>query len=632
MLRVSKVVGDHLLCEANVLAFQHVYQGVTYVVAARIADGTLLDYRQLTVANTTTVLQAALTYVNSVGGGSFYLAAALWTINATLLVYSDTKFGGAGYESWIFLAAGSNCSVIRNADRVGGNSNITIEHLRIDGNKANQVAYGRPIDFKNVTQSKILFNWCLNAFDGATEATRSGGIYLEVTTYTLVQGNVCSNCGHAGINLRNSSNFNRICENYCYDNDWHGIQIDRTGEEVTACYDNIVVGNICNSNDHDGIDCHYGYRNDIIGNVCASNVGCGIWMEDPSANNNISGNTCYGNGTNNIILNPNANFHNITGNYLLLSTSSSIYLEAGTEGNNITGNYVYQAQHSGIFVMGCIRANIVGNYLYNVYDAGIDVFGDSRYSNITGNLCVNCNIAGIRIGRADFATNCVGVSVTGNLCYGSIYQGIYLDTYCVSANVTGNLCAFNGYSGIYVKSSYNTITGNACINNCQSTARAGIYLSGANYNTITSNVCTDNQATKTQDYGISATGTNQYNVIALNVVAGNQVGGISVAAFDGTNKIEENVGYNPVGNIANPFPAGAGYLLDVAAAQAFPSSGVVYTVGHSPKLVCISGGTVTQIAIDGVNTNLIQGAFHLNPGNTITVTWTGQPLGVVSAC
>jgi hypothetical protein len=99
----------------------------------------------------------------------------------------------------------------------------------------------------------------------------------------------------------------------------------------------------------------------------------------------------------------------------------------------------------------------------------------------------------------------------------------------------------------------------------------------------------------------------------------------------GTTRWKDNIGYNPKGNVATPYPVAAGYIRDTAAAQAFPTSATNYTISESPKLITIYGGTVTSISIDGVVCGLTSGAFRLEPRQVLNVVWTGQPSSVVYA-
>ena len=63
---------------------------------------------------------------------------------------------------------------------------------------------------------------------------------------------------------------------------------------------------------------------------------------------------------------------------------------------------------------------------------------------------------------------------------------------------------------------------------------------------------------------------------------------------------------------------------------ALPASGVAYTnTTPSRQLVTIGGGTVSQIAINAVSTALTSGAFVLEPGDTLTPTYSAAPTMLV---
>jgi hypothetical protein len=65
--------------------------------------------------------------------------------------------------------------------------------------------------------------------------------------------------------------------------------------------------------------------------------------------------------------------------------------------------------------------------------------------------------------------------------------------------------------------------------------------------------------------------------------------------------------------------------------SADPVSGQLYTVRQSAKTIIITGGTGTQIAIDGTPTGLPAGVFKLGIGETIEVTYSTPPTSRVSA-
>jgi hypothetical protein len=97
--------------------------------------------------------------------------------------------------------------------------------------------------------------------------------------------------------------------------------------------------------------------------------------------------------------------------------------------------------------------------------------------------------------------------------------------------------------------------------------------------------------------------------------------------------LTDNVGYNPVGAIANPWPTSNGDLTNnVGAGSPNPRSGTVYTVRHSPKTIVVTGGDLSQITINGVDTGSVAGVFKLGIGETIAITYgTRIPTSAVFA-
>ncbi|MDD4521709.1 MAG: right-handed parallel beta-helix repeat-containing protein [Methanosarcina sp.] len=76
-------------------------------------------------------------------------------------------------------------------------------------------------------------------------------------------------------------------------------------------------------------------------------------------------------------------------------------------------------------------------------------------------------------------------------------------------------------------------------------------------------------------------------------------------------RITDNIGYNPTGPLTAP---------------TLPASGTVYTnIFGYPCAVSISGGTITEIAINGVAIGQIAGEFIIPNNTTIKLTYTGTP-------
>ena len=89
-----------------------------------------------------------------------------------------------------------------------------------------------------------------------------------------------------------------------------------------------------------------------------------------------------------------------------------------------------------------------------------------------------------------------------------------------------------------------------------------------------------------------------------------------------------------MGAITNPWRP-SGDLTNDGGGSANPVSGQLYTVRQSPKTIIITGGSVTEIDIDGTSTGLSVRVFKLGIGETIAVTYSSLPehgnSGLISA-
>jgi len=155
-------------------------------------------------------------------------------------------------------------------------------------------------------------------------------------------------------------------------------------------------------------------------------------------------------------------------------------------------------------------------------------------------------------------------------------------------------------------------------NNSQTGAgtRDGIFV-GDGTGIITENTCWDNQGIKTQRYGIGAsTGSEALWIIAHNFCYGNQH-----ATLDIMWTTLVAIVYGNQGRVLNK---------GVIVAPAVPASGVALTNTYCvPMDVYVdTTGNVTNIAVNGTNTNLTSGLFHLEPSDTITLTYVAAPAWV----
>lgn len=80
------------------------------------------------------VIQAALTYVGSIGGGTVFISAGVYNISITLNIPTFTNMVGEGGGTYLYASNGLDDNVITISDKRG----ITISDVWIDGNGAGQ--------------------------------------------------------------------------------------------------------------------------------------------------------------------------------------------------------------------------------------------------------------------------------------------------------------------------------------------------------------------------------------------------------------------------------------------------------------------------------------------------------------
>jgi len=104
----------------------------------------------------------------------------------------------------------------------------------------------------------------------------------------------------------------------------------------------------------------------------------------------------------------------------------------------------------------------------------------------------------------------------------------------------------------------------------------------------------------------------------------------SPAPLSADSTVVENAGYNPVGLVPAPWRTD-GDLTNDGGGDADPATDQVYTVRQSPKTIIVTGGIVTDIAIDGTPTGLSAGVFKLGIGESIAISFSATPTTRVSA-
>jgi len=588
------------LMPTGVLVFQYTFAGTTYFVAVRSGERgwVLVDYG--TVA--ATVINSAIT----LGSNEVTLASGTFTLTAVLTDNGrdNVTLAGMGKSTILYVA---NATQI-NAIYINGRTGWTLKDFVINGNKANNV-------------------------DSANPALQHGIFVDGVSTDIQISGVTVRNTVHDGIRMGTGLGMAEF-----------------TGPQkviVTEC--EILDCGLTGVAIADGI-VGYGVVNGEVSNcVCIGTYGHGIIFL----------------GSRDVVIEGNISNQSVGLDGICLYNCDYVTIQDNVCGQNHNFGIVI-SWSAGVIQAGNSRwVTIAGNVCYDMTDgAGIFIGGSAVYVHeqivIADNVCRNA-VAYNGIGL-NYVTECV---VSGNSCEANVF-GIHLSA-CSLLTIDGNVVSDNTNSGIFLGAvTQATICGNvvegngdgidiwsSCadfvVSGCiiYNNGGQGMLIDSSNDGTISDNTITDSgnsgiylnnsldivivgcRITGNAWLGVQEDGTSDYLLLDSCILRGN--GDVGTNIDSAHSRVTNNIGYNPVGNIATPYSVAAGYLTDAAAAQAFPTSNTNYTVCASPKLITIYGGTVTSISIDGVATGLTSGAFRLEPGEVFNVVWTGQPSSQVYA-
>jgi len=369
-------------------------------VAAADTPDTLKDRADYTCDGTIdtggdqTEINAALAAADIV-----YLCPGTFYVSASISIGSNQSLVSDGVVIKLMNNAPINVEMITNSDWVGGNTNILLRGLLLDGNKANNAGgaqYGGY--FENVgtlsTTGCIIENCTFRDFKrtgfegfGVYSSIISGCMFIDNDysgldilngLYDDIIGNLSRGNSKCGMYL--IIDYSSITGNICSNNNYNGIQ--HSGEFST------ITGNMCDNND---IGIRVGYDdNTIVGNTAKNNATDGIYVSadrNVIANNTSTGNTEIG------IAIMFANYSTISGNMVSANLREGIGISTANH-NSISDNFVYDN----------------GKEAAATYD-GIIIEANSDYNNIQNNTvrygADNTHRYGIRIDAATCGNNLV---------------------------------------------------------------------------------------------------------------------------------------------------------------------------------------------------------------------------------
>lgn len=298
----------------------------------------------------------------------------------------------------------------------------------------------------------------------------------------------------------------------------------------------------------------------------------------------------------------------VTGNTFRGTYASHIDCHQGADGVTFSSNTCIGDDGSANAIQARSPATIIGNSIFGVLGKGIYLFGNASNSVVTGNYINGCT-SGIYVGSSTESVR--KLTITGNEIVGT--GSGYPIHFTASATV------HSGDSSI--------ISGNNIHDNAVTSY--GVVLDSCSNVMVSSNYI--QASTASRILSTHTDGTS--NTIIGNYCVG--LGGTPFQAFSSssTHILKDNFGYNMKGasgaSVSTPYPNTTGNVQNYAASGglSFPSSGVVYTNVHSPKIFTIynGGATLSAIDINGIRVSGTSGSFYLQIGETIKVTHTSAP-------
>lgn len=422
-------------------------------------DFLVSDYASADVA-----IQAAIDYVNGLGGGAVHLREGEYSIENTPTLVSNLSLSGCGNSTIIKAASGFSDNTL-----VAGNgiSNLSISDIKFDGDHQDigsciKIETSSIISFHNVT--------AINA--GSSDIKTPIGIAFGLCDNVIISDCTMMSNFHYGISIYKCQ---QVCVTGCrsISNGRHGygvggaVQADSEDVTFAAC--------VASNNGLNGFWCRTVDRLVIDGCICDTNtVYAGISLEDVR-DSCISSNSIINCGQHGILLRNNVGVcgnislnNNVIKNTKLVQTSGNgISIEAlGSSGYTISGNVIDNC-YSGISLNQISFFSIVCNKIENTDRDGISIWR-SYDGAISGNVVRNCGtdlISGQQSGivlNGDVTQNCIQIVVIGNRCYDS--QATKTQLYGITEkgssdyNLIGsNVLRGNGTSG-FTNVGSNTIT------------------------------------------------------------------------------------------------------------------------------------------------------------------------------
>jgi Pectate lyase superfamily protein len=316
------------------------------------------------IADDTAAIQSALTYINSIGGGTVFVPNGTYNISSEIQVYSNTTFTGEGSSSTLYSL---------NTTRLNG--------VAARGTSASPFIN---VHIKNLSiKSSSVFT------SGVPNTNTGQGVTLVCCEQSSVENCFVSGWSDGGI-------FGDGCK-YCY---LTGNFVNATAQAIgfiaysRNCYNNIVTNNaVTNTGTFNAIH--------LEGHFSGSSYNCYFTT---IADNTVS--SAYNHGINI----ENAQYTSCVGNTVfetgLITTPQLSQSPWGTSENPAPVDL-----RSAIFLFGSPYSSVVGNICNGTTNYAVIVGANSSNSCVSGNISYNT-------GGGLLITDSYGVASTQNVSVG----------------------------------------------------------------------------------------------------------------------------------------------------------------------------------------------------------------------
>lgn len=579
--------------------------------------------------------------------GILYLPAGRYKISSSLSIPSNVTLFGDDDKTEIWLASGSNSHMLTNSDTAGGNSNIVIRNLKLNGNVANQTNNGANnksgINFNNVTNltiegvevanvgtncitaincpgAVVTRNHLWGAYNHAMACALSDGIEFSFNRVhdcgSKTDSTGFSSSGHAFIDTSPGASKNvSVIGNYVYDMGDSCLRNELGGEGWVIANNRIIRSG------KDSIK----IMGDTVGSsrtLTLSNTTNFVVNDTVTGGSSTATATVTavdaGAGTVTVTL-PSAGTYKTFWLYETLTSSSggsatiNDIVSVRAKANIISNNVIIDAGNNGIVANGSAPCVITGNVIMR---SGFNTSGEA-----SGKWFASAS--GISV-----TDNSRDVQISGNFVQGAYAHGIVLID-AINPIVRGNTCYQNGDNGIlFDRCDRITADSNVCYNNSQRTTAtyAGIFVtyttaagSAWGRHSITNNRCYDSTGTK-QKWGLrleQGSGTVSNSLVKNNDMWGNTSGPVFINWAGTNNKVSQNAGYITENSGTATMPSGSTLISVTHGLSVTPTADKI-------KLTPTNNlGNATKYWIGSTSSSTFQIYVDINPaGSGATFAWS----------